>query len=475
MSVETPAPLTTNPAIRIGRDVWDELHADGRFPPGDTRFSLKRTGDFISEPLPLLLEAYERYGPIFSLRILQQRFIFMLGPEANHHILVSHAKNFHWREGFGDLIPLLGDGLLTIDGGYHRRARRIMLPAFHRDSIAASADSMVQEAGRAIATWRPDEVVDMYHWTRELAMRIAMRSLLGLDPDRGGGASGARAAEHFERALSYYGRGIRGRLQRGPGSPWRDMHASRRVLDEILYEEIRRRRATGESSPDDILGMLIAATDEDGSQLSEREIRDQAMTLMFAGHDTTTSTVTFMLHELARHPIELDRVIAEVDEVLAGEPPRAEHLGGGALPRLQMALDETLRLYPPAWIGPRRNLDAFDFAGSHVPANSYVYYSSWASHRIPSVFGDPEAFIPDRFAPEAKAALAKGAYVPFGGGSRTCIGMRFGEMEIRAIVAMALQRFRPEAMPGRTMVVRQTPTLGPKGGLELRMRPRRGG
>lgn len=471
MSVEAPAPLTTNPAVRIGRDVWDELRSEGSYPPGDTRFSLSRTREFVRAPLPLLLRNYEEYGPIFSLRVLQQRFIFMLGPEANHHILVSHAKNFHWREGFGDLVPLLGDGLLTIDGGYHRRARRIMLPAFHRDSIAASADSMVEETEGALAAWRPDDVVDIYHWTRELAMRIAMRALLGLDPDRGGD-TGSRAAEHFERALSFYGEGIRGRIQRGPGSPWNDMHASRRVLDDILYTEIRDRRKSGEVKPDDILGMLIAATDEDGSQLSEREIRDQAMTLMFAGHDTTTSTVTFMLYELARHPDELEQVIAEVDAVLGGEAPRAEHLGGAALPRLQMALDETLRLYPPAWIGPRRNLDAFDFAGSHVPARSYVYYSSWASHRIPSVFPDPEAFIPERFTPEAKAALPKGAYVPFGGGSRTCIGMRFGEMEVRAIVALLLQRFRPEAMPGRTMIVRQTPTLGPKGGLELRMRPR---
>jgi cytochrome P450 len=142
------------------------------------------------------------------------------------------------------------------------------------------------------------------------------------------------------------------------------------------------------------------------------------------------------------------------------------------MPRLEMVLDEVLRLYPPAWIGPRRAVEAFDLAGVHVPAGAPVNYSSWASHRLPDVWADPEAFLPERFAPEAKAALPKGAYVPFGGGSRTCIGMRFGEMEIRAIATMVLQRFRLELVPGNTMTIRQMPTLSPRHGLPVTVRAR---
>jgi cytochrome P450 len=401
--------------------------------------------------------------------VFHERFVFMLGPAANHYVLVSHAPNFHWREGdFGQLTPLLGDGLLTIDGDYHRRARRIMLPAFHHESIASAIGTMVGETERALDAWEVGRQVDAYHWARELAMRIAMRALLGLDPDDGD--SGARAAYHFERALSFYGTDPLGRMRRGPGSIWRRMLASRRILDEIVYGEIHRRRAH-EREATDILGLLMGARDEDGSGFSDEEIRDQLMTLMFAGHDTSTSTITFLLYELARHPEALRRVCAEQDEVLGGRAPEAADVAGG-LPQLDMALDETLRLYPPAWIGPRRAVEAFEFEGQHVPSGAYVAYCSWASHRLPKVFPDPDAFIPERFSPERKAALPKGAYVPFGAGSRTCIGMRFGQLEIKTVATLLLQRLRPELPDGHRLHVRQMPTLSPDDGLPMILRER---
>jgi cytochrome P450 len=467
---ERPARIET----RVSRALLDELRADWaiseRFPPGVGTLGVAQTRQIARDPLPIILGAYERFGPVFSMRIMHRRQIFVLGPEANHHILVANARNYHWREGgFGELIPLLGDGLLTIDGDYHRRARRIMLPAFHHERIAASADTMLAEADRALAAWRPGEVVDVYHWARELAMRIAMRALLGLDPDDGG--TGLRAARKFEEALSFYGTDFALRLLRGPGSPWKRMLDARKALDEILYGEIRRRRAADDLGSGDLLGMLIAATDEDGSALSDREVRDQAMTLLFAGHDTTTSTISFLLYELARNPRELEALLREQDDVLAGRPPGLAELTGG-LPRLEMALDETLRLYPPAWIGPRRAVETDEIAGVTIPGGAFVNYCSWASHRLPDVFPDPEAFVSDRFAPERKAALPKGAYVPFGGGSRTCIGMRFGQMEIRAIATRLLQRFHVELLPGRTMTVRQMPTLSPREPLEMVVRER---
>ena len=467
MAVSPPPPVTHNPLRRIGGDILDELRTRGPYPPGPANFSLARTRRFVTDPLPILLAAYEEYGPIFSVRVFHERFVFMLGPAANHYILVSHAPNFAWRDGdFAQLIPLLGDGLLTIDGDYHRRARRIMLPAFHAESLAASIDAMMEETDRALIGWRPGEVVDVYHWARELAMRIAMRALLGLDPDDGGGA-----AYHFERALGYYGTGPFARSARGPGTAWRRMQASKRELDALMYREITRRRREGTGEARDILGMLLAARDEDGSALSDDEVRHQAMTLMFAGHDTSTSTISFMLYELARHPHVLARLYAEQDRELGGALPTAEQVMRG-LPELDMALDETLRLYPPAWIGPRRAVEDFEFEGQRVPGGTYVAYSSWASHRLPEVFPEPEAFLPERFAPEARAQLPKGAYVPFGGGSRTCIGMRFGQMEIKVVMSMLLQRFRLELLPGRTMRIRQMPTLSPRDGLGMTVRER---
>jgi cytochrome P450 len=300
-------------------------------------------------------------------------------------------------------------------------------------------------------------------------MRIAMRALLGLDPDEAG--KGAAAAEHYERALGFYGIDFHLRLLRGPGSPWSKMVRSRTVLDEIVYGEIAERRRSPDAEKMDILSLLIGVRDEAGEGFSDKEIRDQVMTLMFAGHDTSTSTLTFMMHELARHPDVVEKLCEEQDRVLGGDLPDIDRLER-EMPYLDMVMDEVLRLYPPAWIGPRRAVRDFEFGGHGVRRGAYVNYCSWASHRIPEVFSEPEAFIPERFTRERKAALPRGAYVPFGGGRRICIGKRFGQTEVKLVATMLLQRLRLDAMPGRTMTVRQMPTLSPRGGLEMRVFPR---
>jgi cytochrome P450 len=345
-----------------------------------------------------------------------------------------------------------------------------MMPAFHRKQIEASVAAMIAEAEPALDALRPGETVDIYDWMRNLAMRIAMRALLGLDPDDAG--KGAAAAEHFERALGFYGTEFHMRILRGPGSPWRKMLRSRAVLDEIVFDEIAHRRAHPDAERLDILSLLVEARDENGEGFSDEEVRDQAMTLMFAGHDTSTSTLSFLVYELARHPDALARLTEELDRVLGGAPPTPEQLER-ELPYLDMVLDEVLRLYPPAWVGPRRAMVDFEFGGYRVPAGTYVHYSSWASHRIPEVFPDPELFIPERFTRERKAALPRGAYVPFGAGSRICIGKRFGQTEVKLVAAILLQRLRAELLPGRTMSIRQMPTLSPDGGLPVRVRKRR--
>jgi len=467
--IEPPEQLSANPVRRVAEDVRAELRVRrrGTYPPGPQSFDFSRTLQAARDPLPLLLGLYEEHGPIFSVRLLHSPVIFMIGPEANHFVTVAHPENFHWRESsFGDLIPLLGDGLLTIDDAYHDRAREIMMPAFHREQVAASVEAMVAEATPAIERLQPGQVVDIYDWMRGLAMRIAMRALLGLDPDEAG--KGAAAAEHFERALGFYGTDFHLRLLRGPGSPWSKMVRSRDVLDEIVYGEIAQRRAAPDPQKMDILSLLIGVRDEAGEGFTDKEVRDQVMTLMFAGHDTSTSTLTFMMHELARHPDVLAKLCEEQDQVLGSETPDIDRLER-EMPYLDMVLDEVLRLYPPAWIGPRRAVRDFDFGGHSVRRGAYVNYCSWASHRIPEVFPEPEAFIPERFTRDRKAALPRGAYVPFGGGRRICIGKRFGQTEVKLVATMLLQRLRLDAMPGRTMTVRQMPTLSPRGGLGMRV------
>jgi cytochrome P450 len=452
MAVAPPPAVPAGVLNRIRSDLRSSRRARGKWPAGELSFSPRRTRDFERNPLPLLLRMHEEYGPVFTIRLLYLPIVFALGPEANHYMTVSHASNFRWRDGsMGDLIPLLGDGLLTTDGDYHKRARRIMLPAFHREQLEASKAIMDEESARALDGWKVGDRLDLYGSTRQLALRIAMRALFGFSPDAR--ARDAELADVFEHTLGYWGKDYVLQMLRGPGSPWQSMNKRKAELDRVIFAEIARRRASGERGLD-ILSLLLDAEDEDGSKLSDQELRDQVMTLLFAGHDTATSTVTFLFYELARNPHEIEPA-AESDE------------------RLELAIDETLRLYPPAWIGPRRSIDEFELAGVRVPGGVFVNYCSWASHHLPHVFPDPESFRPDRFMPEARAELPKGAYVPFGGGSRTCIGMRFGQMEIKQMARSILDRFQLElADPSHTPSIRQMPTLSPRGGLPVIVRAR---
>jgi len=453
-----PEPITTNPLRLIAGDLRKQRRVTRGvgLPPGDLDFSWRRTHGFNRDPLPILLDAYARHGPVFTVKILHGANVFMLGPEANHYMTVSHAANFSWREGFfRDLIPFLGDGLLTIDGDFHRRSRRIMLPVFHRERIAAAHGTMVEETERAIAGWSDGDRIDLNGWTRQLALRIAMRALFGLDPDAS--RADLDAAHEFERGLAFHGRDYLLQIARGPGSPFAQLLDARRKLDRLIYAEIERRRRTGERG-EDILSLLLDAEDEDGDTLSDRHVRDEVMTLLFAGHDTTTSTIDFMFYELAVNPQEEARLLADLD-------------AGGA-DRLELVLDETLRKYPPAWVGPRRSIETFEFAGVTVAGGLPVSYCSWASHHLPDVWPDPERFDPDRFAPGRREHIPKGAYVPFGGGSRTCIGMRFGEAEIRVIAKRILADWHLELEPGYDLRIQMTPTIGPRGELPFIVRRR---
>ncbi len=446
MPERPPAP-TANPLAVLLEDVRADRAAGTPFPPGETSFSLRRTNRFIGDPLGVLLEAYGRYGPVFTLKILHHNVVFVLGPQANHHVLVANAANFSWRDGhFRDLIPLMGDGLLTTDGDYHRVHRKMMLPAFHKPRIRAAMKIMEDEIDAALTAFVPGAVIDVYDWTRNVALRVAMRALFGIDPDAAQ-AGGIDAADEFESALAYHSRSFAMQLLRGPGSPYDRLRRSRRRLDTLIYAEIDGRRASGRRGPD-ILSMLLDATDDNSMPLPRDQIRDEVMTLLFAGHDTTTSTVSFLFYELALNPDLLDDPQITVE----------------------MLIDETLRKYPPAYTGPRRSLAAFEIAGQKVPAGVHVHYSSWASHHLPDVFADPERFDPLRFTDEARAALPKGAYVPFGGGSRTCIGMRFGQAEIALIARTVLSRFRLELVPGYRLRIRHAPTISPRGGLAMTVR-----
>ncbi|HEX4009912.1 MAG TPA: cytochrome P450 [Solirubrobacteraceae bacterium] len=466
-----PEPMQMGLVARIADDVRRERRVRRRatLPPGSTAPSWAHTRRVISDPLGLLLEHEQRFGPVFTIRLLHEPVVWAVGAEVNHQILVSDFDAFQWREGrFADLWPLLGDGLLNTDGPYHRDFRMLLLPAFHRDYVAAVAETMVEEARAAAEALREGEVVEIYRWTRALAMRIALRALLGLETTEGRERALAAA---FEASLAIHGEPVLKQLVPGPGTALARTIAARKTLDVAVRAEIDERRRRGDPGRG-VLGLLLSATDDAGRPLSAGAVRDQTVTLLFAGHDTTTTTFTFLVHQLGRNPNARAALEAELDAALGGRTPTPADLDGRRLPVLERSLKETLRRYPAAWVGPRRTTRDVTLGGVPVPAEIGVHYSSWATHHLPQLYPDPFRFDPDRFLPEREASLPRGAYVPFGGGSRMCLGKRFGEYELRALAAVLCGRVRLEPLSAADPQVVTTPTLGPKGGLRFTVRAR---
>jgi cytochrome P450 len=460
MSLGAPAPVRyTHPFAVMADDLRQEWTNRSPYPPGETNFSIARTKRFIQDPRGLLYDSYERFGPMFTLRISHGKIVFMIGPAANHYVTVSNASNFTVREsGFRPLVDIVGDGIFMTDGDYHRDMRRMVLPALHQKSIATYIDIMVEETERALESLVSGRTVNVYDWARPLALRIAARTLFGFDPD----SEQARVAE-MTRVLEQMGTlPLMSGSLRGPFTPCARLMKNIRRLDSVLDAEIAERRAHGGGEGTDVMSLLIAARDEDGEPLSDVQVRDQVKTLLLAGRDATALTLAFLLHELARHPEVVERVVAEQEACMEGGRPSPQQLMSGELVELEMALDETLRMYPPVWVGPRRSTEAFEFEGLTAPGNAYVDFSSFTSHYLPEVFPEPERFKPERFTPEAKAARPKGAYVPFGGGSRTCIGMRFAQLQIRTIATLMLGRFKLELPPDFSLKLSLLPLLAPK-------------
>ena len=432
---------------RVIGDLWHEFSDRQALPAGELGFSLRRTHRFQRNTLETLLELHERYGAVFTVRVLHRPIVAMIGPEANHFMTVTGAENFSWRKGmFGEeLTPLIGDGLITSDGPYHDRGRQLVMPAFHRDRMDGAVTAMVQESERALRPLRADMTVDVYRWSREVAMSILLRALLGLDPHEG--RVGVQLGELFEHGLSFYDTETWMMLLRGPGTPWSRLRAARVGLEQIIGAEIRR-RSDGRPAAGDVLSMLIEAARQEGeARFTSEQVFGQAMNLLFGAHDTTSSTLSFLLYELGRNPSIQARVAEELDRVLGSAPPTTDALLN-ALPYLSMVVDETLRLYPPVWFGPRLSVAAYSFAGHRIPAGVHVIYSSWVTHRLPELYPDPEAFVPERFSPQARLRLPIGAYVPFGAGQRICVGKRFGLLAVKATLSMLLQRFRVELQSG---------------------------
>jgi cytochrome P450 len=384
-------------------------------------------------------------------------------------ILVDHADAFKKAPGLSIFArPLLGDGLLTSEGLDHRRARKLLAPAFAARRIAGYAEVMAAEATRTAAGWADGGRTDLAADMMRMTLAIAGRTLF--DADVRGDAR--VIADALTDAMHAMMAGLSSPLQvpyTWPIPRHRRMRRAVERLDEIVYRIIRQRRAT-EGDRGDVLSMLLVARDDDGTGLTDRQIRDEVMTLILAGHETTANLLAWTFYALARHPDVRARVEAEIDGVLGGRAPTAADLP--KMPYGAMVLDEVMRLWPPAYVTGRTALRDVEIGGHRLARGGSVMVNIYGIHRRPDYYPEPEAFVPARMAPEAKKARPRGAYLPFGAGPRVCIGNHFALMEAHLALAAIAGAVRFELVDHRPAVPEPMVTLRPRGGLPVRIRRR---
>ncbi len=439
-----------------------------QFPPGPKpKPVVGNVLDFRKGQIAFLTGLQRQYGKASTFYFGAFPAVMFTTAEAVRYVMVENAKNFTIREIAQGLQLLLGDALLTTDGDFHQRQRRLVLPAFHRKRVVSYRDVMIAYTERMLEDWQPGQQVNLAVEMQKLTLRIVGKALFDVELTQKSSTLGRafdnvrvypnrrRFSLHSFRInlpFTTYGKFVRGRA----------------LLDKFVYDLIAQRRAK-EEDVGDVLSMLLAARDEDGSALTDVQVRDEIMTLLAAGHETTSNALTWTFYLLSQYPAERDKLLAELRSVLHGRAPTVEDLA--QLPYLEMVVKESMRLYPPAWMLGRRAIEDYELEGYHLPAGSFIILSPWVFHHMSEYFAEPERFWPERFDPETGEKHQPFSYFPFGAGSRMCIGSTFAMMEARLLLATILQRYSPVLVPGHPVVPQPMVTIRPKFGMQMVLEP----
>ena len=416
-------------------------------PPGPRSNSLMGSSPLAQgNPLAVFLDWTRTYGDIFSYRSLAFRIFFLNDPAAIETVLVTQSRRFIKGRGLQANRDLFGNGLLTSEGDFWRRQRRLAQPAFHKERIAAYGRMMVEFTSAALSLWANGERFDLQREMTQLTLTIVARALFATEVSATRDLMGRALAAVMERNL-------RGRMLipvlRSLPTPvnlryWRAI----RQLDRIVYGIIAERRKRTQKH-DDLLQMLLDAQDENGQGMTDRQLRDEVLTLMLAGHETTALALSWTFYLLATHPQVERRLIEEIHHALRGQTPTPDDFP--RLPFTECVVKESMRLYPPAYILTRMAIEDCEVAGYVVPRGATVLISPWVMQRNPRFYQDPETFNPDRWNPREGGGIVESiprfAYLPFGGGPRVCIGSAFALMEVRLMLVTILQRYHFELAP----------------------------
>ena len=431
-------------------------------------------GDWNRDAMGFLVRCARDYGDVVPIRLGPSRMLVLSHPDLVQEVLVAQHTNFDKGESHRLTRSLLGNSLLSSEGDFWRRQRRLAQPAFHHQRIAAYAETMVAYAQRLLGEWRDGEERDVHHEMMRLTLEIVAKTLFDADVAGEAAAFGATLTRALER---FDGRTPTFVLMLPTAVPLPANLRFRRTLatlDQLVFDIVRQRRASGEERGD-LLSMLLQARDDAGQPMTEQQLRDETITLLFAGHETTALALTWAWYLLGQHPTVQADLEREVDTVLGNRPPTAADV-----PRLPFAhnvMREALRLYPPASAVVRQAKEACVIGGYAIPAKTNVLMSQWVIHRDPRWWERPNEFDPHRWgtsnsAPPLEQRLPPFAYFPFGGGPRVCIGSGFATLEMVLLLATIAQRYRLPLVPGQTVVPRVALTLRPHPGVRVRLERR---
>jgi cytochrome P450 len=413
-------------------------------------------GDFIHYPLGL--------WEVFQLN----------HPDLIEHVLVTNQRNYSKNTvQYNTLAKITGRGLLTSDGRFWRRQRRMIQPAFHRQKVLGWGQTMMKAAQNMLAGWekaaQSGQPLDIDEEMMAVTLNVVGEALLGLDLQADAGQLTHAVLTMLDYVV-YRSQQLVALPLMVPTPRNRRVREGLQLLDDLIDKAIRDHEQ-GRANPDTILSHMLTAVDrETNERMSRDELRDEVITLLVAGHETAASGLTWLFYLLSQNPCVAAELVAEIDGVLNGRLPTTDDLPN--LPTVQRVIAEALRLYPPAWVITRRAIEADTLLGAPIPANALIIMSPYTMQRHPAFWANPDQFDPNHFTPEAEQARPRYAYFPFGGGARLCIGDQFAKVEMGLVGTAVLQKYRLQLLPNHPVVADPLVTIRPKHGLMMTLERR---
>lgn len=426
---------------------------------------------FWRDPLNYTSQLFQEYGEIVRMRFGPRESYLVVNPDVIKYVLQDNNRNFIREQQFNRLASLPGESLFTSDGEYWLQQRRLMQPTFHRQNIASFGSIMTREAEVMLGRWQQTSgpFIEVEKEMMNLAMNVVGKALFSVDM--------SQEAAELHRAFTTTSSYITYRLRHPFAPPLyvptpRNVQFKRAVvlIDQLIRGYIEARRQESNGDHHDLLQMLMDARyEESGRNMTDKQIVNEAASMVFAGHETTANTLTWAFYNLSQNPQVEAKLQAELDSVLGGRTPTIEDLP--KLPYNRMVIEETMRLYPPGWGISRQTIEADHLGPYTIPAHTAVFLNVYGMHRHPGYWEDPDQFEPERFTPERVAARPRFAYLPFGGGPRQCIGNLFAMTEAQLVLATVVQRCQLRLKPGHPVAPEPVFTLRTRHGLPMTAHP----